>query len=435
MKVVGLITEYNPFHNGHLYHINKAKEVTDADYVVVVMSGDFVQRGTPAMIQKHARAKMALLCGADLVLELPVNYATASAEKFAYGGVSILNGLGVVDSICFGSECGDTDVLMDIARILVSEPEWYLTALKEHLKYGMSYPAARAAALPQYASILSEPNNILGIEYCKALIKLDSRINPVTIKRQGAGYHDTDINTGSVSNQTFASASAIRVRLKKNDLFHPSKPGALEFDKSSLVDSYCNKCSIHPSDITTITNHIPSLVLPILEKELLENGFISEDDFSQILLYKLLMLKSPAELSGYMDMSDELANRIYKQRYQFKSFSQYADLLKTKEVTRTRINRALLHFILELKDDMPDAAYGRILGFRKSSSQLLSKIKEYGMISLISKTSTADSSLSEKESALLVKSVDASNIYEMIVSQKNCKPLFHEYQKQVIILS
>lgn len=424
MKVVGLITEYNPFHNGHLYHIEQAKEVTGADYVIVVMSGDFVQRGTPAMIQKHARAKMALLCGADLVLELPVHYATASAESFAYGGVSILNGLGVVDSICFGSECGDTDVLMNIARILTTEPEWYSANLKEHLKNGMSYPAARAAALPKYASILSEPNNILGIEYCKALLKLDSKIIPVAIKRQGAGYHDTNMDIDGVSGKIFASASAIREKLKVFNNF------------ATEADSYAAMASVSDyfPEISTIQNHVPSIVLPILEKELQEHGFVSEDDFSQILLYKLLMLKSPEELSGYMDMSEELANRIYKQRYQFKTFSQFADLLKTKEVTRTRINRALLHFLLELKDDMPDALYGRILGFRKASSQLLSEIKKNSTLPLISKTSMADSLLTEDASTVFTKSIETSNIYEMILSQRNCKFLIHEYQKRVIIL-
>ena len=433
MKIVGLITEYNPFHNGHLYHIEKAKEVTGADYVVVVMSGDFVQRGTPAMIQKHARAKMALLCGADLVLELPVHYATASAEKFAYGGVSILNGLGVVDSICFGSECGDTDVLMDIARILVTEPEWYLAALKEHLKNGMSYPAARAAALPEYASILSEPNNILGIEYCKALLRLDSKITPVAIRRQGAGYHDTDLaetdtTIDSISSKTIASASAIRDKLKDCNS-RTNNFGA----KSNVADDMASVYDIFP-EINAIRNHVPSIVLPILEKELQKNGFVSEDDLSQILLYKLLVLKSPEELSCYMDMSEELANRIYKQRYQFQSFSQYADLLKTKEVTRTRINRALLHFILEIKNHTPDAVYRRILGFRKGSAQFLSEIKKRSCLPLISKTSTATSILTDETAAVFAKSIEASNLYEMILSQKNCRMPIHEYQKQVVIL-
>lgn len=403
MKVVGLIAEYNPFHNGHLYHIEKAKELTGADYVVVVMSGDFVQRGTPAMIQKHIRAKMALHCGADLVLELPVNYATATAEQFAYGGVKILDSLNLVDSICFGSECGNTSELMEIAQILVNEPAWYCAALKDNLKNGMSYPAARAAALPKYAAILSEPNNILGIEYCKALIRLDSQIRPITIKRQGAGYHD------ALSRNSFASASGIREYIKR-----------LEYNKISESEE--------------LTKQIPRPALLVLNKELETNGFTSEDDLSQLLLYKLMKLQSPDDLVRYTDISEELANRIFKQRYHFQSFSQFSNLLKTKEVTHTRINRALLHFILELKTNFPDDIYGRILGFKKSSSELLSKIKKSCRIPLISKSAAADIYLSENQNLVFLKSVEASNLYEMILAQKAKRSITHEYQKSVIIL-
>lgn len=483
MKVVGLIAEYNPFHNGHSYHIEMAKKLTGADYVVVVMSGDFVQRGTPAMIQKHARAKMALLGGADLVLELPVSYATATAEVFAYGGVKILDSFGVVDHICFGSECGNADLLMEIARILADEPEWYSATLKEHLKNGMSYPAARAAALPDYQEILSEPNNILGIEYCKALLKLNSNITPVTITRQGAGYHDalsdsdnnftkknsclhnplsadglipqnklvaTNVYSSTnkyapaseyasanryTSASGYASASGIREYFKK----HLERYGSFSFsekDRIAAQDYNHPHTTSHANILNNdlIATNVPALVLPVLEKELQENGFTSEDDFSQILLYKLLMLHGPEDLLNYAAMSEELANRVFKQRHQFQSFSQFADLLKTKEITRTRINRALLHFILELDKDLPDAVYGRILGFRKSSASLLSEIKKIGCIPLISKTSAADTLLKAEQFAVFSKSLEAANLYEMILAQRNNRSITHEHQKQVIIL-
>lgn len=210
MKTVGLITEYNPFHNGHLYHIEKAKELTGADRVIVIMSGDYVQRGTPAVLSKHSRAHMALLNGASVVLELPVCYSCASAEFFAKGAVSVLDGLGCIDALCFGSECGNLEHLTSIAHLLSAEPETYRHHLQSSLKNGMSFPAARCHALKKmtgdaYASqILSDPNNILGIEYLKALKKLNSPIVPFTLKREFSGYHDTELHDCS------SSASAIR---------------------------------------------------------------------------------------------------------------------------------------------------------------------------------------------------------------------------------
>lgn len=207
MKVTGIIAEYNPFHKGHKYQIDYCKKKLNSDYVIVAMSGDYVQRGTPALLPKHVRAEMALRCGADLVLEMPVSVSTASAEAFAMGGVSMLDGLHIVDSLCFGSEYGEVSALMELAEILVEEPEEYRQLLKEFLSNGLSFPSARCQALTEYfknphnftgddfdgvltpllnqiVQILNSPNNILGIEYCKALLRLKSNIKPVTLKRQ-----------------------------------------------------------------------------------------------------------------------------------------------------------------------------------------------------------------------------------------------------------
>ena len=191
MTVTGIIAEYNPFHNGHAYQIKKAREMTKADYIVIVMSGDYVQRGTPAIIEKHLRAKMALNSGADLVLELPVRYATSSARDFARGAVAILQDLGVVDYLCFGSEHGHIDPFLEIANILNREPDCYKTVLRNELKKGSSYPAAHQKALltafrtldserstDLSTEFLSAPNNILGVEYVRALKQLGSSIVP-----------------------------------------------------------------------------------------------------------------------------------------------------------------------------------------------------------------------------------------------------------------
>ena len=211
MKVTGIIAEYNPFHKGHKYQIDYCKKKLNSDYVIVAMSGDYVQRGTPALLPKHVRAEMALRCGADLVLEMPVSVSTASAEAFAMGGVSMLDGLHIMDSLCFGSEYGKVSALMELAEILVEEPEEYRQLLKEFLSNGLSFPSARCQTLTEYfrnphnftgddfdgvltpllnqiVQILNSPNNILGIEYCKALLRLKSNIKPVTLKRQGMGY-------------------------------------------------------------------------------------------------------------------------------------------------------------------------------------------------------------------------------------------------------
>lgn len=394
MKITGLITEYNPFHKGHEYHIKKAKEVTGADYIIVVMSGDFVQRGTPACVQKHVRAHMALVSGADLVLELPVAYATGSAELFAQGAVSILHHLGVVDYICFGSECGTTEPLMEIARLLVDEPDWYRASLQEHLKNGLSYPAARAAAIPKYSELLSSPNNILGIEYCKALLRLNSHIQPVSIKRKGNLYHAEQLN------ENLPSATAIRKQL---------------LDETS-----------------TLERQIPKDALSILSKEIDTSGIVTDNDFSQMLLYRLLSVASPQELASYMDVSDELAARIFKCRTQFISFDQFADLLKTKELTRTRINRALLHILLDVKKGQPTAVYARILGFRKDAAPLLSLIKNHATIPFFSKTSTIFDLLNSDQQLLFKKSIDASLLYESILSQKGTRSMIHEHSKAII---
>lgn len=397
MRITGLITEYNPFHKGHKYHIEKAREITGADYVIAIMSGDFVQRGGPACVQKHVRAHMALVSGVDLVLELPIIYAAGSAEIFAEGAVSILDQLGVVNNICFGSECGDTMILMEIARILSEEPAWYQETLQNHLREGLSFPAARAAALPEYADILSSPNNILGIEYCKAITKLSSCMEPVAIRREGSLYHDEELTND------YPSATALRGMLSKGDF------------------PYLN-------------HHIPSSACDILLKEIDTSGIVHENDFSSILLYKLLTAGSHTDFTVYEDISEELASRMFKARMNFISFSQFADLLKTKELTRTRINRALLHLILGIKKDAPKASYARILGFKKESRELLTMIKKQSAIPCFSKTANANDILTKEQFDLFQLTTNASLLYEGICAQKNKRSLTHEHSKKIIII-
>ena len=416
MNVTGIIAEYNPFHRGHKYQINYCKKELQADYVIVVMSGDYVQRGTPALLPKHLRAEMALRCGADLVLEMPVSVSTASAETFAMAGVSILDNLHVVDQLCFGSEYGEVSALQELAAVLVKEPKEYRVLLKTFLSEGLSFPAARSQALIEYfkdshhfegddfdgiltpllnqiVQILNLPNNILGIEYCKALLRLDSSIRPVTLKRQGMGYHETfpDQQTAS-SSLNFASASAIRNALKSG------------------------------FGISEILGELPDNAALVLE-----------NDFSLLLQYCLLN-ETPESLIGYADMSKDLATRIYSQINHFENFTQFTELLKTKELTYTRIQRALLHTILKVREQPKRIPYARVLGFRKSSSPLLKKIKQHTTIPVITKAADASGILSADGQKIWNDNLRASNIYESILAQKTGRPFVHEYQKQLVLL-
>lgn len=411
MKTVGLITEYNPFHNGHAYHIEKAKMLTGADRVIVVMSGDFVQRGAPAIMPKHLRAESALLSGASLIIELPVCFATGSAEYFAQGSISLLNQLGCIDSICFGSECGDLHLLKEIAQILANEPIEYQTALKQALKEGASFPAARQEALniysDKYSEILASPNNILGIEYLKALAKIHSKMEPFTIKRIGASYHDMDIDG------QFSSATAIR-----SDIYQ-------------LADVNSSSESL---PLTHIQTQVPSSCHELMKKNYQTRYPVKADDFSLLLKAKLLS-ETAGSLSHYLDMSPELANRILRLRNDYLSFEQFCDLLKTKELTRSRISRSFIHVLLGITNDWltamkAPAPYARILGFRRDHADLLGILKRTSDIPLI--TSPARAALADTAYQMLELDIYASDLYESVITDLYGTPFHNELTKQII---
>ena len=423
MKTVGLITEYNPFHNGHLYHIERARELTGADRVVIVMSGDYVQRGTPALLSKHSRAHMALLNGASAICELPVCYASGSAEFFAQGAISILEGLGCIDTLCFGSECGELSVLQHIAQLLLSESDTYSHMLQDALKKGHSFPAARHQALEKLtgdasvSQILSEPNNILGIEYLKALKKQNSRMVPYTLKRDSSGYHDTKLQPQS------SSASAIRNALRhwEEQPFsrYPADPQQTPHGFSELLQ-----------------NQLPENALRLLRDAWNQSCPIETNDFSLLLKYRLLC-ETRRSLCEYQDISEDLANRIIRNRNQFLNFEQFCQLLKTKELTYSRISRGLLHILLAVKkEDMlryreSSCIYTRILGFRKEHADVLRQIKENASIPVITKLGQTDSLLPETI-RMLDQTTFASDLYESVVSDKFGIPFINEYQKQII---
>ena len=425
MKIVGLIAEYNPFHNGHLYHIEKAKELTGAAHAVVIMSGDYVQRGVPAIMPKRLRAEMALKSGAAAVFELPVCYATGSAELFAAGAVSFLNLLGVVDTLCFGSECNDLAGLQKIADVLLEEPKDYRTELQKHLKNGASYPHARQKAISTYfytadcAHLLNDPNNILGIEYLKALKKQHSPLVPYTLKRHGAHYHDETLHPIN------SSASAIRSLLAySGSMLHTDAPDTFE------------NATFH-NILGELEDQVPSSCLELLKDYHRVKYPIYQNDFSLLLKYKLLN-KTPEKLLQYMDVSEPLANRICSQLNHYFNYKQFCELLKTKELTQTRINRALLHIMLGIKKTSVDRqiqaeyhSYAHLLGFRKDSENVISAIARNSRIPLLTKLYDMDF-LSEAGQKMLIQDILASNLYTSVITDKYKTAYENEYYQPVL---
>jgi len=413
MKTVGLITEYNPFHNGHLHHISEAKKITGADCVVVIMSGDFVQRGTPAIMDKYQRTLAALSCGADFVFELPVCYATGSAEYFTEGAVRALDALGVVDCICFGSECGDISTLSEIAEILTDEPVKYSKYLQEYLKKGDNYAKARAKAFkhlfPKYADILESPNNILGIEYIKALKKCNSNIIPYTINRIGHAYHDTECR------EPLASASAIRKLLTADN----SISNCVEASQATYFGDILQNLSIYT----------PESVHDLYASNINKTFPITEDDFSSVLYFSLYnKYINKASFEDYFEINEELSNRINRLLPEFKGFSDFAMLLKNKAYTYSRICRGLIHILLDIRADDLNAYrnngwifYNKLLGMRNTSAnyETLNLISKASVPLLTSvKSSSAQDALQSLAKNMLNTDIAATDIYEHISSIK-----------------
>lgn len=429
MKVNGIIAEYHPFHNGHKYHLEASLARTDADYTIIAMSGNFMQRGTPAMIHKYARAEMALKNGADLVLEIPSFYACASAEYYAHGGVSLLDKLGVVDCLCFGSECGDVATLTQIAEILATEPTAYRRCLTTYLKQGHSYPTARSMALTTYlakqgaslkgdCSSLAEhcvttPNNILGIEYIKALLNRKSSIKPVTIKRAGAMYHEQTLGSG------YPSATAIR---------------------HTIYNAPCNRNNTAADSLAALADHLPESVLNILQNAYKTLQPIQMDDFSQILLYKLLC-QAPYGYEEYLDTSNDLSDKIGKNLFRFQNCSNFCDLLKSKDITHTRLSRCLLHILLDIRAKdmerykaMDYVPYARVLGLRKDAAPLLAAIKEHASIPLITKLADAENMLGNDALEMLRRDIQISHIYNGVEACKCGTAIRNEYRTPIIVI-
>lgn len=378
MNVVGIIAEYNPFHEGHAYQIQKAKEQCGAEFAVVVMNGDFVQRGEPAIFDKYTRTKEALLGGADLIFELPVRFGLSSAGDFAMGGILAMNALPFVTHLCFGTETGDLTPLLQAATFLCDEPDSYRTRVKHFVKQGILYPKARSLALAAESGLPTQtwdsPNNILGLEYCVALQKLHSKIKPFTIRREGQGYHDND--TPALSD--FPSATFLRKQIRKAG-----------------------------------------------EKENL-----SLSDFSSLIGYSLLTAK---DLCRIKDITPDLSDRIRNELPKYREINEFVKTIKNPSLTTGRIKRSFFQCLFDIEKEEPIMPYLRVLGMKKEASSLLSQ-KENASCQILTKLAFDVPKMDDTAKKLFAKDLLASDLYRQVFCHKYNQTLPNEYQHSPIVL-
>lgn len=394
MKILGIIAEYNPFHYGHKYHLQESMKKTKADYSIAIMSGSFLQRGQPSFIDKWTKARMAIDNGFNLVIELPFLYSVQSAEYFAYGAVKLLDSLNVVDYISFGSESGKINELIYISKILNEEPQAYVDILKFNLNKGLSFSVSRSNALEEYICkidsdqikdynhILKQSNNILAIEYLKALSRLNSPMLPVTIERFGSAYKDKDISSG------FSSATGIRDTIEKNGL-------------KSAIDL------------------VPSSTYKALEDYLDKyEKFNNLSNYEDILIY-LLRTSSPSKIKSLLNIEQGLENRLIEKVFAFNDINIIIDEVASKRYPKTRIQRILIHLLHGLyKDDFMDLSksypsYIRVLGMDNNGFKIINKIKENSNIPLITKFANYKDFRDENINMIINYDKISSDIYFM----------------------
>ncbi|MFC5649052.1 nucleotidyltransferase [Paenibacillus solisilvae] len=413
MRTVGLIVEYNPFHNGHLYHLQQSRKITESDAVVAVMSGHFLQRGEPALLNKWTRAEMALRGGCDLVIELPVAYSTQAAEWFAFGAVKLLAATGVVDALCFGSEAGDIGPLRRIARMLAHEPESFGRLMADTLAAGVSYPAAYSEAVRRFMSAagddeaaafgLSQPNNTLGLHYLLALERIGSAIEPFSIRREKAGYSQSTITDAQI-----ASATAIR----------------------KLVAETASPREAAP--------FIPASTLELLLRDSeAGRGPIGWPMFVKPLFHKILS-ESRETLEGYHEMSEGLEYRLKHAIPTLPSLEidTLLDALKTKRYTRTKLQRALLSVLLGHRKDLlspnqlrEGVQYIRVLGYTAKGRGLLKRMRKSASLPVLQSAARADARY-----PYLELDVQASSVYALGWPTAGAKDLLRDYYDKPVTL-
>ena len=386
-RVLAIICEYNPFHNGHLYQLKESIRITEPDYVLCIMSGNFVERGNTALINKWARAEMAIRSGADMVVELPTIYSTSSAENFAAGAIKMLNNLKNETFLSFGSECGNITTLQKFCQILISEPPEYVTMLNHELSKGLSYPKARENAMLLYVNdirnstnILSGSNNILGIEYLKQIALTGNKIMPMTIKRVGTEY-----NSLSVTNN-IASATAIREMLVQKK---------------------------------SVKKLMPKSCYEILKQELGSGRFVLDlSQFEKQIIYKLRCM-TLEQIANIPDVSEGLEYKIKDAVNKYNKLDSIMSAIKSKRYTMTRISRILVYALLDItKQDYLNSRrvtpYFHVLAVSGHGKKLLSEISVNKRINVItSPKQFLDSSNNRILKNMLEKDILSTNIYTL----------------------
>ena len=408
-KVLGIIAEYNPFHNGHLYHLQESKKQTGSTYTVAIMSGNFTQRGSTSIIDKWSKAEIALYCGVDLVIELPVLYSISSAENFADGAIKILDSLKVVDYLSFGAETADIPTLQQIAKVLYTEPRKYKTFLSHELRKGLSFPKARENALMMYlndirrfTNVISSPNNILGIEYLKALMKYKSNIQPVAIHRSSVGYNDLEYT------DNMASSTAIRNIIKNNG-----------FD--------------------VLRNVIPEPSYSILIENIKQGHIVPDlSTFEKEIIYNLRKM-DVSEIAELPDVSEGLEFALKNAANSCNTLNEFLNIIKSKRYTTTRIQRILVYSLLGItKKDMELSKkvtpYVRVLATNKRGKYLISEIlKANPKLEIVTSVKRyLDSNPNKNYQLLLDKDIWATNVYTIGYEADSWNNL--DFTKKIITL-
>lgn len=408
-RVLGVIAEYNPFHNGHVHHLQKSIEQTESDYVISIVSGNFVQRGNTSVINKWKKAEMALKSGVDLVIELPTLYSISSAENFAFGAIKILDSTKIVKSISFGTETNDMAALNNIANLLAVESKEYQNILHEELKKGVSYPKAREIAILKilnddirYGNILSSPNNILAVEYLKAIKKLKSTMKPFSVKREKVYYNDNSLV------DDFASATAIRRMLALGE---------------------------HGDIRKVVPRHCYDILMEEIEKQ---NIVLDISLFEKEIIYNLRNM-SIKDIKNIPDVSEGLEYTIKNAVNSCNNLKDLINIIKSKRYTGTRIQRILLCSLLGItKKHMEEAKkirpYVRILGMNEKGKVLLSKMTKANpkleIITSVKKFTENNKNKYMKD--MLDIDIKATDIYTLAYGQNSLAGL--DYTNKIITM-
>lgn len=407
LKATGVVVEYNPFHNGHFYHIKESRKKTAPDILIAVMSGNFLQRGEPALVNKWTRAEMALQAGVDIVIELPYVFATAQASDFAYGSIALLEAIGC-EAFCFGSEEGSIEPFIRTHEVLTSHQEAYQKHIKTYMKLGVSYPKALNKAFEEVTKNvpfdlvnLSKPNNILGYHYLEAAHRSNAQIKPVTIQRIVADYHD-DV----APDQSIASATGIRKAL---------------FEEGS-----------NPQSIRSLANYMPTTSLErLLDWKEAYGEFGSWEHFWPLLRFTILR-SSLKDLASYAEVTEGIEHLLFESAKRSQTFEEFMTHVKSKRYTWTRIQRMLTHIYTgftwdELKKHQ-HPTYLRILGMTHNGQTYLNENKKNLSLPLVSRVAATKDSL-------LSLDIHASDLYHLgLQSQTLKRPIGMDYRTPPIIV-